>query len=333
MGIQKYDQSRRVLLLALTAVLTMAIMVAFVSTAQASGVEQGAQMQANAAKCRNYVVIRGDTLSEIGARFGVTVRMLARANHIRNVNRIYAGQRLCIPKKAASPPAEKKPAKRHIAGWTDPGVAIEVISPVEDGSYHSPIRIIGFSNTFEALVNIRLKDADTGEIVGERFAMGGGVEHKFFDTYIRFETFSEDPQPALLELFEIDPVSGDEINGVEIQLTLLPGQRVLDVWEPAVNAKVCSPFEVAGYSWTFEGNVVLELQDRGGNSLLIVPATGGGTMYDVFSGELNPPGDVVGPAIVSATETSARDGTLIDQTRIPVTILPKCPVPDRPGNG
>ena len=43
-----------------------------------------------------YIVQRGDTLSEIAARFGTTVNTLARINNIRNVDRIYEGQILCV---------------------------------------------------------------------------------------------------------------------------------------------------------------------------------------------------------------------------------------------
>ncbi len=43
-----------------------------------------------------YIVQRGDTLSEIADRFGTTVNTLARINNIRNVDRIYEGQILCV---------------------------------------------------------------------------------------------------------------------------------------------------------------------------------------------------------------------------------------------
>ena len=45
----------------------------------------------------SYRVKRGDSLSEIASRYGVSVQQLANANNIRNANRIYAGQVLCIP--------------------------------------------------------------------------------------------------------------------------------------------------------------------------------------------------------------------------------------------
>jgi len=44
-----------------------------------------------------YRVVWGDTLSGIAARFGATTPDLARLNGIRDPNRIYAGQLLCLP--------------------------------------------------------------------------------------------------------------------------------------------------------------------------------------------------------------------------------------------
>lgn len=44
-----------------------------------------------------YVVRRGDTLSQIAARYGVTSAAIAQANGIRDASKIYEGQRLVIP--------------------------------------------------------------------------------------------------------------------------------------------------------------------------------------------------------------------------------------------
>ena len=44
----------------------------------------------------NYIVQRGDTLSEIAERFGTTVARLASLNNIRNTDRIYVGQVLSL---------------------------------------------------------------------------------------------------------------------------------------------------------------------------------------------------------------------------------------------
>lgn len=48
----------------------------------------------------SYCVQRGDTLSGIARRYGVSVQALAQANHLRNPHRIYAGQTLWIPTAA-----------------------------------------------------------------------------------------------------------------------------------------------------------------------------------------------------------------------------------------
>ncbi len=61
----------------------------------------------NAGTSRVYIVRRGDTLSTIAARFGVSLSALIRANSIRNPSLIYVGQRLVIPARSgysASPP-------------------------------------------------------------------------------------------------------------------------------------------------------------------------------------------------------------------------------------
>jgi LysM repeat protein len=48
--------------------------------------------------CRTKITVkRGDTLAAIARQYSVTVANLAKNNGIRNVNRIYVGQRLCIP--------------------------------------------------------------------------------------------------------------------------------------------------------------------------------------------------------------------------------------------
>ena len=69
-----------------------------------------------------YVVQRGDSLSRIAARYGVSVSALAAANGIRNANLVYTGQRLLIPgASSGSAPGTKPPAvSAPVAGrWID----------------------------------------------------------------------------------------------------------------------------------------------------------------------------------------------------------------------
>ena len=90
---------KRIALLALIVAMLVTIIPAATTTAQPT---QGKYY------CRAvYVVKRGDTLSGIAAYYGISTKTLQRANHIKNRNRIYVGQRLCIP--GHKPPQPKPP--------------------------------------------------------------------------------------------------------------------------------------------------------------------------------------------------------------------------------
>lgn len=51
---------------------------------------------------RTHVVARGETLSELAARLGVSPAELARANRIADPDRVRAGQRLVVPRQGRS---------------------------------------------------------------------------------------------------------------------------------------------------------------------------------------------------------------------------------------
>ncbi len=54
--------------------------------------------QAQTVTCKAFhVVRRGETLTQIAKRYGVSVAHIVQANGIRNPNRIFPGQRFCIP--------------------------------------------------------------------------------------------------------------------------------------------------------------------------------------------------------------------------------------------
>ena len=96
--------------------------------------------------CTYYVVRRGDTLSGIGLRYGVTVRAVMNANGLRGT-RIYSGQRLCIPR---NPPAAYVPRQepRDYANWSPyipcgGGTGVQVVSvngvPVSQGYAYAAV--------------------------------------------------------------------------------------------------------------------------------------------------------------------------------------------------
>ncbi|NLE43588.1 MAG: LysM peptidoglycan-binding domain-containing protein [Chloroflexi bacterium] len=67
-----------------------------------------------------YVVQRGDTLSAIALRHGVSVWTLASANGISNASLIYVGQRLQIPSGGSTTPNPAPPANAPTSGrWID----------------------------------------------------------------------------------------------------------------------------------------------------------------------------------------------------------------------
>lgn len=95
MGITRLPRRRRMAALSVLLVLAL-LMAALPATALAAPTDRSTMDSGWG--CRTfYTVQRGDTLSGIARWFGVSVQALAQANHIWNVNRIYAGQVLCIP--------------------------------------------------------------------------------------------------------------------------------------------------------------------------------------------------------------------------------------------
>lgn len=316
-----------------------------------------------------YVVQAGDTLSAIARRFDTTVVVLIELNNLPNANVIYVGQTLVVRASSATPtPGSTVPEATATSAptptvaatptitatatvtetpvvtatatvtatpvitepvvWTDPPLPIEVFSPLGNGLYHSPIEVVGFSQTFEGNVNLRLTD-DGGNVLAERSTIGGSVDgFAFFHSYLRF-TVTE-PITGLLEIFETSAQDGSEINTVAIPVTLLPGQRVIDINNPAPGQAVCAPVIVAGYSNTFEANLLVELADRSGATLNQTTASGGNLgVYAEFLATLENDTSEAQALLVGAYEEAASGAGPVDHTRYPVTLYPagseECP--------
>lgn len=63
------------------------------------------------ATVQRHTVRRGETLSTIAAKYHTSVAELSRANHLKNVNHIYVGMNLTIPRAGGSVPASAEPAR------------------------------------------------------------------------------------------------------------------------------------------------------------------------------------------------------------------------------
>ena len=233
------------------------------------------------------------------------------------------------PTVTMTPTVEPTPAPTGTPGvpgvWTDPGQAIEVFSPVTNGLYHSPIEVHGFSQTFEGVVNMRLRAAGgarDGEVLGERAALGGSVDgFAFFDSYLRFTT--GEVISATLEVFEVSAKDGSEIHKVSIPLTLLPGQRVVDLTAPVPGEGACGSVYVSGYSNTFEANVLVTLSARSGEVLTSTSTLGGNLgVYRDFSTVLGYDPAEPMPVLEGVTEASPAGFGYIDYTRVPLSLYP-----------
>jgi uncharacterized surface protein with fasciclin (FAS1) repeats/LysM repeat protein len=205
--------------------------------------------------------------------------------------------------------------------WNDPDSNIALFSPVEEGGYHSPVEVIGLAHTAEGNVEVSLIGPD-GALLAQRTTLGGALDYAFFQTHVRFNV--QDVTEATLNVIEMDMADGSILTEISVPVTLLPGQRVIDVTTPGVGQAACEPLLVSGYSNTFEANVVLRLTDPDGETLAEVPAMGGTLgVYRDFVTTLPYQVDEGTPVLVSVTETDASGRfPSIDQTVIPVTLYP-----------
>jgi lipoprotein-anchoring transpeptidase ErfK/SrfK len=74
-----------------------------------------------------YIVQRGDTLTRIAARYGVSVSRLARANGLRWYSWVYVGQRLTIPGQTPPPVPQNTSGER----WIDVNLATQTLTAYE----------------------------------------------------------------------------------------------------------------------------------------------------------------------------------------------------------
>jgi len=100
-----------------------------------------------------HIVRRGETLSAIALRYGVTVAAIVQANGLSNPRMIYAGQRLVLPMpgRAAAPPAND-PGTGQVIHVVEPGdttsaiaqrYGVTVAAIVQANGLTTPNRIIG----------------------------------------------------------------------------------------------------------------------------------------------------------------------------------------------
>ncbi len=100
-----------------------------------------------------HIVQRGETLSQIARRYGVSMTALAQANGISNPNFIYAGQRLTIPGAAGGSGASTASGSVHIVR---PGESLSTIAARYGTSVAALASANGISNPNHIFVGQRL---------------------------------------------------------------------------------------------------------------------------------------------------------------------------------
>jgi hypothetical protein len=165
---------------------------------------------------------------------------------------IFAWQYLEKPEEKA--PAERvkeKELEREPEGKVE-ALNIIVTSPTPNQIITNPVRVSGKSNTFEGNVRIRIKD-DNNKILADTFTGGGTLGTLAPFTKDVFYIKPSAPK-GVIEVFEVSPKTGEEINKVSIPITFGPYEGRI------VYIKVISPNGgerlVAGQGYKIEWEAV-----------------------------------------------------------------------------
>ncbi len=119
-----------------------------------------------------YVVVAGDSLGRIAARFGTTVQAIVAANNLRNPDQIFVGQRLRIPGGSAPAPAPTTPP----AGGNPPSTSAPTTGEYVVQAGDSLGRIASrFNTTVQAILSANSLTNPNLIFVGQRLRIPGGT--------------------------------------------------------------------------------------------------------------------------------------------------------------
>src|SRR3954452_7027925 len=114
-----------------------------------------ALLLASSAAASRYTLRRGDTLGGVARRLGVSVDALARANNIKNPDKIQAGRTLAVPPKGSAP---MKPAVATTpAAPVKPSVITSALAPIVDAHKIAaglpPTHVVAKGDTIRVIAN------------------------------------------------------------------------------------------------------------------------------------------------------------------------------------
>lgn len=159
-----------------------------------------------------HIVQRGETLSSIAYRYGVSYWDIAALNGLTNPNLIYVGQVLLIPALGPVPtPTPTLPAVHE---------AIVISTPAADATITSPVTVTGYGSAFENTLAVRVLD-ETGAVIGEGLAM---VDAEFgqYGPFTGTVTYTTPGTTQLgrIQVFSVSPRDGatERLSSVTITL-------------------------------------------------------------------------------------------------------------------
>jgi hypothetical protein len=191
----------------------------------------------------------------------------------------------------------------------------------------SPVVVKGTASVFEGTVNIRVFD-EAGEVVGESFATatcGNGCRGKYSDAV---DFFVDREQPGVVQVFWTSPENGDEMDVVEIPVTLLPREvsqeAPIVVQDPRPGGPFAPGSVVSGTANVFEATVSIRVRDENGQIIVdtFTTATCGTGCRGTFSQRIDFAIDEEQTGMVEVFSRSAENGKPMDMVKIPVTLLP-----------
>lgn len=210
-----------------------------------------------------HIVHRGETLSMIAARYGVTIADLILANNLKDANKIFSGQRLLVPVPDEQPPLMPTPPPLTTgtpsimpspAATATPTIAAtpgldagcltscEMISILEPGrgvTITHPFTVTGFGAAPDQRLVVRVLDSAGYEIgLGSAAIDGPSGEIGMFQGVIRFAV-PANPQPGRIQIYSLSPKDGaiEHLSSVVVNLPGSGLDQTIEQVKQALEAK------------------------------------------------------------------------------------------------
>jgi len=186
-----------------------------------------------------HTVKRGESLSKIASRYGVSTVAISRANRLKNINRIYVGMRLVIPRGGSVPPSSSGSSSGSSKSKSSTKVSVHT---VRSGDTLSGIATRYGTSTSK----LRALNGISGSriMVGQKLKVRGSAKstvatHRTsLHTIRRGETLS-----GIASKYGTSTASLQKLNGIRNPSSIQSGQRIK---VPAGKSSSWSTYTVRG---------------------------------------------------------------------------------------